>query len=138
MVEEAPKPLRVGVYIPKDLAEKLTEIMKDLGVDTISRVVQESVRLFIAEHSWRIGGEVVGAVGVLYDHEVDHVDEELTDVQHRFLSIVVYSTHVHLDEKNCLLVVIVKGSSNSIKELVNSIEKIKGVKLVRLMLMPKQ
>jgi len=138
MVEEAPKPLRVGVYIPKDLAEKLTEIMKDLGADTISRVVQESVRLFIAEHSWRIGGEVVGAVGVLYDHEVDHVDEELTDVQHRFLSIVVSSTHVHLDEKNCLLVVIVKGSSNSIKELVNSIEKIKGVKLVRLMLMPKQ
>jgi len=138
MVEEAPKPLRVGVYIPKDLAEKLTEIMKDLGVDTISRVVQESVRLFIAEHSWRIGGEVVGAVGVLYDHEVDHVDEELTDVQHRFLPIVVSSIHVHLDEKNCLLVVIVKGSSNSIKELVNSIEKIKGVKLVRLMLMPKQ
>ena len=138
MVEEAPKPLRVGVYIPKDLAEKLTEIMKDLGADTISRVVQESVRLFIAEHSWRIGGEVVGAVGVLYDHEVDHVDEELTDVQHRFLSIVVSSTHVHLDEKNCLLVVIVKGSSNSIKELVNSIEKIRGVKLVRLMLMPKQ
>ena len=138
MVEEAPKPLRVGVYIPKDLEEKLTEIMKDLGVDTISRVVQESVRLFIAEHSWRVGGEVVGAVGVLYDHEVDHVDEELTDVQHRFLPIVVSSIHVHLDEKNCLLVVIVKGSSNSIKELVNSIEKIKGVKLVRLMLMPKQ
>lgn len=138
MVEEVAKPLRVGIYIPKDLSEKLTEIMKDLGIDTISRVVQESLRLYIAEHSWRIGGEVVGAVGILYDHEESHVDEELTDIQHRYLPIVISSTHVHLDQRNCLLIVIVKGLSNTIKEFISEIEKIKGVKLVRLMLMPKQ
>jgi CopG family nickel-responsive transcriptional regulator len=135
---EASKPLRVGVYIPKDLAEKLLEIMKDMGIDTLSRIVQESIRLFIAEHSWRIGGEVVGAIGVLYDHEVSNVDEELTDIQHRFLSIVISSMHVHLDERNCLLMIIVRGSSDTIKKFVSSIEKIKGVKLVRLTLIPRQ
>jgi len=135
---EVSKPLRVGVYIPKDLAEKLLEIMKDMGIDTLSRIVQESIRLFIAEHSWRIGGEVVGAIGVLYDHEVSNVDEELTDTQHRFLSIVISSMHVHLDERNCLLMIIVRGSSDTIKKFVSSIEKIKGVKLVRLTLIPRQ
>lgn len=135
---EVSKPLRVGVYIPKDLAEKLLEIMKDMGIDTLSRIVQESIRLFIAEHSWRIGGEVVGAIGVLYDHEVGNVDEELTDTQHRFLSIVISSMHVHLDERNCLLMIIVRGSSDTIKKFVSSIEKIKGVKLVRLTLIPRQ
>jgi CopG family nickel-responsive transcriptional regulator len=135
---EVSKPLRVGVYIPKDLAEKLLEIMKDMGIDTLSRIVQESIRLFIAEHSWRIGGEVVGAIGVLYDHEVSNVDEELTDIQHRFLSIVISSMHVHLDERNCLLMIIVRGSSDTIKKFVSSIEKIKGVKLVRLTLIPRQ
>ncbi|MCC6016092.1 MAG: CopG family ribbon-helix-helix protein [Desulfurococcaceae archaeon] len=135
---EVSKPLRVGVYIPKDLAEKLLEIMKDMGIDTLSRIVQESIRLFIAEHSWRIGGEVVGAIGVLYDHEVGNVDEELTDIQHRFLSIVISSMHVHLDERNCLLMIIVRGSSDTIKKFVSSIEKIKGVKLVRLTLIPRQ
>jgi len=135
---EVLKPLRVGVYIPKDLAEKLLEIMKDMGIDTLSRIVQESIRLFIAEHSWRIGGEVVGAIGVLYDHEVSNVDKELTDIQHRFLSIVISSMHVHLDERNCLLMVIVRGSSDTIKKFVSSIEKIKGVKLVRLTLIPRQ
>jgi len=135
---EVSKPLRVGVYIPKDLAEKLLEIMKDMGIDTLSRIVQESIRLFIAEHSWRIGGEVVGAIGVLYDHEVSNVDEELTDIQHRFLSIVISSMHVHLDERNCLLMIIVRGSSDTIKKFVSGIEKIKGVKLVRLTLIPRQ
>lgn len=138
MVEETSKPLRVGVYIPKDLAEKLSEIMKDQGIDSLSRIVQESLRLYLAEHSWRTGEEVVGAIGILYDHEVNHVDEELTDVQHKYLSIIVASTHVHLDQRNCLLIVIVKGFSNTIKEFINNVEKIKGVKLVRLMLMLKK
>lgn len=138
MAEEASKPLRVGVYIPRDLAEKLSEIMRDQGVDSFSRIVQESLRLYIAEHSWRTEEEVVGAIGVLYDHEVYHVDEELTDVQHRYLPVIVASTHVHLDQRNCLLIVIVRGFSSTIKEFVSSVEKIKGVKLVRLMLMSKQ
>ena len=138
MAEEIPKPLKAGVYIPRDLSEKLMEVMRSMGVDSISKVVQEAVRLFIAEHSWRVGGEVVGALGVLYDHEVGSVDEELTDVQHRFLQVIVSSIHVHLDERNCLLVVIVRGPSGTVKELVEGIEKVKGVKLVRLTLMPKQ
>jgi len=129
--------MKVGVYIPEDIVEKLSVIMREVGAESLSRVVQESIRLYIAEHSWRTHGDVVGAVGVLYDHEAGEVDEELTDVQHRFLQEVVSAIHVHLDERNCLLIVVVRGAASNIKELVGRIEKIKGVKLVRLMLMPK-
>lgn len=130
--------LKVGIYIPNDIVDRLRKIMENLGIGSLSRVVQESLRLYIAEHSWRMEGEVVGAIGILYDHEVGHVDEELTDVQHRYLAIVVSSMHVHLDQRNCLLVIVVRGLSSTIKDFVNDVEKIKGVKLVRLMMMPKQ
>jgi len=131
------KPMKVGVYIPGNIVEKLTEIMKEIGVESLSRVVQESIRLYIAEHSWRTRGEVVGAIGVLYDHEAGDVDGELTDIQHKFLHAVVATTHVHLDERNCMLIVVVRGAADSVKDLVSNIEKVKGVKLVRLMLMAK-
>lgn len=131
------KPLRVGVYIPSDLAERLSAVMKSSGVESLSKVVQEALRLYIAEHSWVTGEEVVGAIGVLYDHEAGHVDEELTDLQHKYMSVVVVSTHVHLDQRTCLLIVIVRGASTTIKELVNDLEKVRGVKVVRLMLIPK-
>lgn len=137
MAEQESKPLRVGIYVPKDLADKLLVLMRDLGVDSISKVVQEALRLYVAEHSWRIGGEVVGAIGVLYDHEVGHVDEELTDLQHKYMNTIIVATHVHLDQRNCLLIIIVKGSSEAIKELIGDIEKKRGVKAVRLMLIPK-
>lgn len=137
MSEQNLKPLRVGVYIPKDLSEKLSIVMNNLRIDSISKVVQEALRLYVTEHSWRTGGEVVGAIGVLYDHDVNHVDEELTDLQHKHMNIVIVATHIHLDQKNCLLIIIVKGSSENIKELVSDIEKQRGIKAVRFMLIPK-
>jgi CopG family nickel-responsive transcriptional regulator len=138
MTEKVSKPLKVGVYIPGDLAERLLKIMEDTGLSSISKLVQEAIRLFIAEHSWKIGGEVVGVVGVLYDHEVDRVDDKLTDIQHKFLSTIISAVHIHLDERLCLLVIAVRGPSNIVKELVSNIEGVKGVKLVRSMLLPKQ
>lgn len=138
MGEEDLKPLRVGVYIPKDLVEKLSLFMKDMGIDSISKIVQEALRLYTAEYSWKTGGEVVGAIGVLYDHEIGYVDEELTNLQHKYIGIVIASMHIHIDQRNCLLIIAVNGCSEKIKELINSIEKIKGVKMVRLILIPRQ
>ncbi|MEM4831930.1 MAG: hypothetical protein QW740_05840, partial [Sulfolobales archaeon] len=71
----------------------------------------------------------------VYDHEARDVDKELTDIQHKYLDIIVSSLHVHLDQRNCLLVVVVKGSSKAVKALVDEIERVEGVKVVRLALM---
>ncbi|MEM1936254.1 MAG: CopG family transcriptional regulator [Thermosphaera sp.] len=125
----------MGVYIPGDLANEVSKIMRDAGINSISRVVQEGLRLYLAEHSWRVGGDVVGALGIVYDHEARDVDKELTDIQHKYLDIIVSSLHVHLDQRNCLLVVVVKGSSKAVKALVDEIERVEGVKVVRLALM---
>jgi CopG family nickel-responsive transcriptional regulator len=125
------KPLRVGVYLPSELAEKLHELMKELEIDNFSRIVQEALRLYISEHAWRTGGFATGVVVVLYDHEIGHVDEELTDIQHGFLDVISASIHIHLDERNCMLVIVVKGSVDSIKQFVGRLERVRGVKLVR-------
>lgn len=132
----AKKPLRVGVYIPRELAEKVEAIMSEVGVSAFSRVVQEALQLYIAEHSWRVEREVVGAIGILYDHEVEGVDELLTDIQHKYLDVVLTAVHVHLDPRNCLLVVVVRGGSSRIKSLLGELERAKGVKATRLMLLP--
>lgn len=128
------KPMRVGVYIPEDLAEELTVVMREKGITSISKVVQEALRLYVAEHGWRGREKATGIIGVFYDHEAAHVDEELTDIQHKYLDTVISTMHIHLDEKNCLLAIAVKGSQDRVKELVGNLEKIRGVKLIRLML----
>ena len=128
------KPMRVGVYIPQDLANELAVVMREKGIENLSKVVQEALRLYVAEHGWRGKEKTTGIIGVFYDHEVAHVDEELTDIQHRYLDTVISTMHIHLDERNCLLAIAVKGGQERVKELVGNLEKIRGVKLIRLML----
>ncbi|MCI4435327.1 MAG: CopG family ribbon-helix-helix protein [Ignisphaera sp.] len=122
---------RFGVYVPPDLAQELNKLMKSMGIESRSKLLQEALRLFIAENRWNIAQSVVGAVVVLYNHEVRGVDEELTNIQHRFLEIIVSALHVHIDRERCMLVIAVRGNSERIKEFLKELHNIKGVILVR-------
>ncbi len=73
---------------------------------------------------------------MIYDHEARGADEVLIDVQHRFLELVPASLHVHLDERNCLLAIAIRGDVKRVKKLVVELEKIRGVKQVRALLFP--
>ena len=132
---ESMKGVRFGVYIPPDLAKELNECMSKLGIRSKSQLVQEALRLFIAEHRWRLSGQVVGAIGIIYNHDVGEVDEELTDIQHKYLDIIVGAFHLHLDRENCLLMIVVKGESNKIRSLLDELIKVKGVKTARPLLL---
>jgi len=59
---------KFGVYLTDELYEKLQEYMDKLGVRSKSKLLQEALRLFIVEHQWKLGGNVVGLIGIVYDH----------------------------------------------------------------------
>jgi len=123
---------KFGVHLDRDLAEELEELVKQTGVESRSKIIQEALRLFLAERSWiKQSGPVAGVLVVLYDHNVNGVDEALTDIQHHYLDVVAAAMHVHLTEDLCLLAVGVRGDSQRIGKLVAEIESIRGVKLVR-------
>jgi CopG family nickel-responsive transcriptional regulator len=123
--------MKIGVYIPGELARKLEDLMKDLSVYNFSHIVQEALRMYIIEREWKTRGLATGVIVVLYNHEVRGVDEALTDIQHEYLELISAVMHIHLDRENCLVAIAVKGDSNSLKKLIGSIESLKGVKLVR-------
>jgi CopG family nickel-responsive transcriptional regulator len=120
------------VYLDEELCLELNRLVGGAEHRVRSRIIQEALRLYIAEGLWReVGGYVVGSLNVLYNHEVEGVDASLTDVQHEYVDVVVSALHVHLDPKTCLLVVVVRGTSERVRELVRNLEKISGVLLVR-------
>ncbi len=127
--------IKFGVYIPEDIARELEDIMKNMGIDNKSRVIQEALRIFILENKWYFTKNVAGSIAILYNHDVDEVDMKLTDVQHKYIDIIKASMHIHLDEKKCMLLVAVKGESSRIKELIGKLHTIRGVLLIRYVLL---
>ncbi len=129
------KGIKFGIYVPEELAKELEKCMESIGIKSKSKLVREALRLFITEHKWRTVGRATGVIGVIYSHGVSGIDEKLTDIQHGFLDIIVATLHVHLDRERCMLAIIVRGSSDRIKELLNKILALKGVITARPLLL---
>lgn len=126
---------KFGIYVPEELMRELEDCMKSLGIKNKSLIFREALRLFISEHKWRAGGSILGVISVVYNHEVKGIDAKLTDIQHDYLNEIISTLHIHIDRKNCMLILALKGSSERVKDLLEKIIKLRGVKLVRPVLM---
>ena len=119
---------RISVSVPPDLLSVFEETIKRLGYDR-SKAVQVAMRNFLTDYKLQEGiGVVTGALVMVYDHEVKGLDETLTDVQHRFESVISSAMHIHLDERNCLEIIAVKGEVKRIQDLAQELMTKRGVK----------
>lgn len=79
-------------------------------------------------------GDAMGVVTLIYDHHAGRISERLTELQHLHLTRVVTTTHVHLDARRCMEVILLRGPTRTIRELADSLIGTKGVETGRLVL----
>jgi len=129
------KVVRFGVSVPEELLEKFDRIIEEKGYVNRSEAIRDLMRDFIIRHEWETGDtEVAGTITMLYNHDEADVVKELLDLQHEYLDEIVSSIHVHMDEHNCLEVVIVQGKASRIKEIADRLLSLKGVKHGKLVM----
>ncbi len=127
--------VRFGVSVPEELLEKFDRIIEEKGYVNRSEAIRDMMRDFIVRHEWEEGdAEVAGTITMLYNHDEADVVKELLDLQHDYLEEIISSIHVHMDEHNCLEVVIVKGKASRIKEIADRLLSLKGVKHGKLVM----
>jgi len=92
------------------------------------------MRNFLTEHRWtqEEKGKGVGAIIMVYDHETQGLEEALTDIQHEYRLLINSTTHIHLDEQNCLEIVAAKGGVKQIQSLAKKLMTERGVKQLKL------
>lgn len=71
---------------------------------------------------------VVGIIVIVYNHEKRELVDTLIDLQHKYLSSIISSLHVHLSKHDCLEIIVVEGETQKLRRVENEIVKIKGVK----------
>jgi len=127
------KMVRFGVSIHPELLKKFDELITEKGYANRSEAIRDIIRDHMIEE-WEKEGEVVGTITILYDHNVRGVMEKLTDLQHENPEDVASTIHVHLDENNCLEVILVKGDAKRVKKLADKLIATKGVKHGKLVI----
>jgi CopG family nickel-responsive transcriptional regulator len=120
---------RVGVSFEPELLEKFDKLIKAKGYASRSEAIRDLVRQSIIDSDIQLEkGEVIGTLTIVYDHDVGDVTHRLMHIQHDHHSETVFTSHIHVDEKVCLEVVIVRGKADKVRKLADNIRSIKGVK----------
>ncbi len=121
--------VRFGVSIPDDLLDKFDVLIADRGYTNRSEAIRDLIRDRLVEDEWSASEhEVVGTVTVVYNHEQSDLAQKLTEIQHRKHELVVSALHVHLDQHNCLEVLVIRGRSDDVKKVGQLLISTRGVK----------
>lgn len=118
---------RFGVAIPQDLLSKFDSYIKSKGYKNRSEAIRDLIRAEFVEKDVVENKEVAGVISIVYNHHKRELVDKIVDIQHNFQDIIVASQHIHLDQNNCLEVIITRGIASKIKKLADKLGAIKGV-----------
>ncbi|MBX7245960.1 MAG: nickel-responsive transcriptional regulator NikR [Candidatus Sumerlaeaceae bacterium] len=118
---------RYTVSMDSRLLAKFDKLVEARGYENRSEAIRDLIRGALVEEEWAAASQRVAAtVTLVYNHH-SHVGDRLGHVQHHHVNIVVSSTHVHLNNDNCLEVIILRGKSRDVRSLAEELIAIKGV-----------
>jgi CopG family transcriptional regulator, nickel-responsive regulator len=132
--QENQKITRTGVTFPPDLLQDFDNITQKMGYDNRSKAIQDVIRLFVTERSWiqkDDGTKQVGVILMVYEHDTRGLEAELTESQHHHKNLITSTMHIHVNEKDCLEVIAIKGNVSEVKHLNDELTTRRGVKLVK-------
>jgi len=126
---------RFGVSLSRSLLKELDRMVQQKGYKNRSLAISDMVRDHLVEHHQEItDSEVAGTITLVYDHHRPHVQETLTDLQHKQVATIISSLHVHLDHDNCLEVLVVRGLASVVRSVAEHLIAVRGVKHGKLIL----
>ena len=129
------KTVRFSISINAELLQKFDEAMKERMYTNRSKAIRDLIRDFIVEREWeKLEKEVMGALTLIYDHETRGIVDRLTDIQHQKYSNIISNMHVHLDERNCMEVLAIRGLPREVREISDRLIGSKGVKHGKLVM----
>jgi CopG family nickel-responsive transcriptional regulator len=126
---------RFGISIDENLLASFDKLIDAKGYQNRSEAIRDLIRSSLVELKLETGEEeMVGTVTLVYNHHVRDLTDKLTEHQHQHHHEVISSLHVHLDEHNCLEVLVLRGKSSVIKKIADELIGVKGVKHGKLVM----
>ncbi len=124
---------RFGVSMPEPLLQDFDEHIAREGYANRSEALRDLIRDHLVGAQWAESEqEVVGVITIVYDHHTYRLGDQLNEEQHEHHEEVLCSTHVHLDESNCVEVIVARGQGAAVQALADRLISLRGVKHGRL------
>ncbi len=127
---------RIGVSLEKELLSRFDDLIAARGYPSRSEAIRDLIRQQMS--SERLSdpkAEAVAAVFLVYSHHSTKLMKMLTGLQHSHLLQTISSLHIHLDEHECLEIIVLRGPVGEINRTAENLISLKGVRLGRINLL---
>ena len=123
----------MNVSIPKKLSNQVEKILDEGQYSSRSELVRDALRNYItdADVMINIGGKVLGVLSITYSLEGRSTTNSILRLQHSFADIILSTTHIHMHH-TCMEAIIVKGTVDRVRQLVDRTKATKGILGVKL------
>jgi CopG family nickel-responsive transcriptional regulator len=120
---------RISISLESTLLEAFDRSTAAKGYPTRSEAVRDLIRDHLVREEGQGGGDAerVAVVTLVYDHHARELAARLIDKQHHHHELVVSSLHVHLGERHCLEVSVLRGPADQVRHLGQELLATKGV-----------
>jgi len=120
---------RISISLESALLDAFDRLISGKSYATRSEAIRDLIRdkLIRTEAEQAAAGEQVAIVTLVYDHHARELANRLIDKQHHHHELVVSSMHVHLGERHCLEVTVLRGDAGKVRHLGDELLATKGV-----------
>lgn len=128
--------MRFSVAMPESLLIDFDQLVARRGLaKNRSEVIRDLVREALVESRSSMPGMVVmGTLTIVYNHHSSDLQNKLHQIQHDYCDNVVSTMHVHVDAHICLEVIVLRGETEIVQMIADTILGTKGVKNGKLVL----
>jgi CopG family nickel-responsive transcriptional regulator len=126
--------VRTGISLESELLARFDQMIARKGYGSRSEAIRDLVREHSVASDVAHNRVIVGTLTLVYDHHQPKLSERLIQAQHDYQGKVLATTHVHLDHRNCLEVIIVKGRGSEVQQLADQLLSLRGVKHGKLVI----
>ena len=119
--------VRLSFSIEKSLWEKLQNLVTQEGYANRSEFIRDLIRDKLVEKQWEENEEAIGTITFVYNHHIPKLNDKILNVQHKYLNVILTTTHIHLDHQLCAETILVRGRAYKIQELCSALRNQKGV-----------
>lgn len=125
---------RLSMSLPGELFRKLDTMVEERGLASRSQLIAELIRNELAEHGAAVRPEdmLAGTITLVYRGDMGRVRHQLAQTQAEYLKEVISSQHVFLEDDQSLEVLLVQGPATRLRDLCDSLRKVRGVQQLRL------
>jgi CopG family transcriptional regulator, nickel-responsive regulator len=121
---------RISISLEATLLEAFDRRNDGKGYATRSEAIRDLIRDRLVREdaaAGLAGTEQMAVVTLVYDHHARELASRLIEKQHHHHGLVVSTLHVHLGDRHCLEVSVLRGSPEEVRHLGDELLATKGV-----------